>query len=248
MNKISIFRALIKNTVPSVNVSLADVFKVLRSEKYKNVTAELRSKTNKVERDLWKQNKLDYATSSGTFTKRANAGLIQHSNYFCVDMDHVGDKDAIEAMKQRVLKVYKPALMFVSPSGDGLKIVYQIDTGQASHEQFFSAFQTFFRNEFNIEIDEKCKDVSRACFLCYDPECFMSEAPTIMDKAFINTFSPTQPRNETPGAIINQQPIIEKWYWWTLAVIHLWGVEWWYLGNNEKSGYKKSNRKGLEKG
>ena len=52
MNKISIFRALIKNTVPSVNVSLADVFKVLRSEKYKNVTAELRSKTNKVERDL----------------------------------------------------------------------------------------------------------------------------------------------------------------------------------------------------
>lgn len=136
--------------------------------------------------------------------------MIQHSNYFCVDIDHVGDKDAIEAMKQRVLKVYKPALMFVSPSGDGLKIVYQIDTGQASHEQFFSAFQTFFRNEFNIEIDEKCKDVSRACFLCYDPECFMSEAPTIMDKTFINTFSPVQPRNETPGAIINQQPIIEK--------------------------------------
>lgn len=72
MNKISIFRAPIKNTVPSVNVSLADVFKVLRSGKYKNVTAELRSKTNKAGRDLWKQNKLDYATFSGTFTKRAN--------------------------------------------------------------------------------------------------------------------------------------------------------------------------------
>jgi hypothetical protein len=56
----------------------------------------------------------------------------------------------------------------------------------------------------------KQQPVSRACFLCYDPECFMSEAPTIMDKAFIDTFSPAQPRNETPGAIINQQSIIEK--------------------------------------
>ena len=84
--------------------------------------------------------------------------------------------------------IIEPALMFTSPSGDGLKIIFAIDTFQASHADFFAAFQNFFRSEFNQNIDKQCKDVARATFLCYDPECFYTENPTILGADFLNKY------------------------------------------------------------
>ena len=213
---ISIFKAPITNILPLKNVSLSDITSVIKSDKYKHITEKLRSLPTKEERDLFKKKELDYTTLSGVFTKRADNDIVSHSNFFCIDIDHIGDIYAIRAMKQHLLSVFTPALMFRSPSGDGLKIVYNIDISQGSHLQYFTAFQTFFRNEFNTEIDEKCSNVSRACFLCYDPECFYSDAPTVLGAPFIDTFTPTQPKKSAPAveAITDQSQIIENLKVW----------------------------------
>lgn len=216
MNSFSVYKAPVQNTIPYKNVSIPDVCKVLKSDKYKYVTDKLRALTSKAERDMCKVSDFDYTTFSGTFIKRANTAIIQHSNYFCVDFDHVGDRQAIAGLKQQIRLYFEPVLMFVSPSGDGLKAVFQIDIAQASHEQYFTAFQNFFRKELHIEIDEKCKDVARACFLPYDPECFYSENPTILDKYFIETFTSeqTEPKRQAVEWITDPDLIIKKLYVW----------------------------------
>ncbi len=215
---ISFFSFPIKNVHPKKNVSCLQVYKFVISESYRTKTENLRRLQTKQERDNMKASDLDYVTFSGKFSKRANSGLIEHSNYFCVDLDHVGNEEELEYLKQAIASVIEPAMMFRSPSGDGLKVVVQIDITLASHEQYFLALQTFFKREFGKDIDEKCKDVSRACFLCYDPNCYYSDNPTLLDSDFIKSYQPQpttiQPTTLQPNPIIDEQEIIGRLNVW----------------------------------
>ena len=183
--KFSVFHAPIKNIVPFKSVSLDDVHKVIISDKYKAVTEELRQTADKHQQNEIKAVKHDYVTFSGIFSKRANNELEQHSNLFCIDLDNINNVDEVKA---KVLELLPPALMFVSPTGNGIKLVYKIDISKAEHIQYFKAFEQFFKTEMNVSIDEKCKDVARACFLCYDKEAYLNTDATIIDNSFIDTF------------------------------------------------------------
>ena len=82
----SYYKAPVKNTIPCKNVSLSDCHIVIKSGKYKHVTETLRSITDKEEKTAYKAQNFDYITASGTFAKRANTALLQHSNLFCADL------------------------------------------------------------------------------------------------------------------------------------------------------------------
>lgn len=212
MSEISVYKSPVKNVTPYKTVSLFDIYTVIRSDKYKAITERLRSFETKAERDYCKQTELDYATFSGSFKTRANDLLIKHSNYFCIDIDHISGE--IDATKNNLLKSYIPALMFISPSGDGLKVVYKIDTTKGSHQDFYFAFEDYFKTEYNTDIDASCKDVSRACFLCHDSNCFYSENASVLGSDFINSHKTTvqgivkteYETGERPGDIYNQNP------------------------------------------
>lgn len=186
--RFSVFKAPITNTLPLKSVTLQDVYTVIRSAKYSDVTARLRAMETKPERDLCKKYELDYVTFSGTFTKRSDSSLVNHSGYFCVDIDHIGNQIDIDLILNKLLNFYHPALFFKSPSGDGLKLVYKIDIESASHIEYYFAFEDYFKTEHNIDIDIACKDVSRACFLCHDEDCFYSELPETIGIDFINSY------------------------------------------------------------
>lgn len=212
MTEISVYKSPVTNTTPYKNVSLYDIYTVIKSDKYKAVTEKLRGYATKGEKDLCKKMELDYATFSGSFKTRSNDLLIKHSGYFCIDIDHIGNNVEIGHTKSLLLNSHIPALIFVSPSGDGLKVVYKIDTTRGSHQDFYFAFEDYFKTEFNTTIDASCKDVARACFLCYDPECFISDQPDVLGSEFINSHK-TKVANivkteyetgERPGDIYNQ--------------------------------------------
>lgn len=189
MSDISIYKAPVTNILPYLNVTLFDIYQEIKSDKYKRITNKLRGITSKAEKVMCKSAEFDYVTFSGTFTKRANKSLIKHSAIICIDVDHVGEIGAIIDLKQQIRSVLEPALIFVSPSGDGLKVVLHIDISQDTHEKYFLAFQNFFKSELYTDIDSSCRDVSRATFLCHDPDCFYTETPTIVGKEFITKYT-----------------------------------------------------------
>ena len=64
-------------------------------------------------------------------------------------------------------------LLFVSPSGDGLKWIIPIDTSQTPHSEYFTAVAKYVLQTYCIEVDKSGRDISRACFLAYDPNAFI---------------------------------------------------------------------------
>jgi hypothetical protein len=87
----------------------------------------------------------------------------------CLDFDHLSNSAEI---KQILLKdpYFETEMLFVSPSGDGLKWVIPIDTDRAPHRDYFMAVSNYLEKIYNLKPDPSGKDISRACFLPHDPE------------------------------------------------------------------------------
>lgn len=196
----SAYKAPIENVKPHTTMSMANVFEYISGNTFERVTDEVRAITDVIEQGKYKAQNFNYVTFSGIFTTRANSKLKSHSGLFCIDVDKL---DNVAPLKLQIIETLPPSLLFVSPRGKGLKLVYKIAINQATHLDYFFAFEQYFKKTFGVEIDDKCKDVSRACFLSHDPDAyFNNDDDTLIDIAFIDAFPPdittTPPKSNKP--------------------------------------------------
>lgn len=126
--------------------------------------------------------------------KREHFSSIQ---CFVVDMDgfewaECNRQDVVQALQadERLL------LLFTSPSGDGLKAMFQLhepcqDAGLYS--AFYKAFIQQLATQYHLEkvIDTVTSDVSRACFLSIDPQAYYQ--PNASPIILTDYFDPSQP-------------------------------------------------------
>ena len=114
---------------------------------------------------------------SGNFSKREAACLVEYSGILCADLDTLGEK---LAFVRDALKNY-PCIRAIalSPSGDGLKVFFNVINDPARHEDSFRAIKQFMQDEADLQIDEKCKDPCRICFFTYDPDLWVSSGTNI---------------------------------------------------------------------
>jgi hypothetical protein len=82
----------------------------------------------------------------------------------------------VETLFNRLLQddYFDTQLLFRSPSGDGLKWIISIDTKQAKHGDYFAAVANYILQTYDVEVDKSVRDISRACFLPFDPQAFIS--------------------------------------------------------------------------
>ena len=168
----SYFKAPVRNVFPTETLRLHQVFELITSDKYKKITEDLRVITDVKEARKFKANRFDYVTFSGVFEKRNDSNLLQHSNLLTIDFDHL---DNLQELKTQLLndEYFETEMLFTSPSGDGLKWIIRIDILEVSHSEYFIAVANYIKQTYNIEVDQSGKDVSRACFLPYDPTAFL---------------------------------------------------------------------------
>src|SRR5262245_27727530 len=107
---------------------------------------------------------------SGTFTERANEKLVNHSGLLCADLDKLGPQ--LKDVREKLSHSPHVWAMFISPSGDGLKVVFRVPADASKHRVSFRAVEQHVKELVGVQIDESCKDVARLCFLSYDPELF----------------------------------------------------------------------------
>ena len=112
----------------------------------------------------------DYVTFSGTFTTRNDKNLISYSNLICFDFDGL---ENVEETKKNLCNdpYFDTQLLFVSPSGNGLKWVIHNPLHQSGHQDFFNAVANYLLTTYSLKVDMSGKDISRACFLPHDPNC-----------------------------------------------------------------------------
>lgn len=175
----SFFKAPIKNTIPHKTVSLVQVYNAITGEYYKQHTEKLRSISDTVQARKYKAANFDYCTFSGVFTSRNDKSLVTHSELMCIDFDHVQNLDTLrEALLAD--EYFNTQLLFISPSGDGLKWIIEIDTRKAPHGEYFASVANYILQTYSVEVDKSGKDISRACFLPFDPNAFIN--PLLLNK------------------------------------------------------------------
>lgn len=104
---------------------------------------------------------------SGKFTERVDKNCTIHSGFAILDFDHVENlQDKKEQMKSYPF-VYS---CFVSPSGDGLKVLVKIPANIEKHSGYYLGLQKTFP-----ELDSTSKNISRACFESVDSDIYINK-------------------------------------------------------------------------
>ena len=167
---INFFTGGIEKTVPKAKLSIAQVIELVKSDKYKSVITKIRETTNKPERTELKK-KLDYITPGGTFSKRANNKLVQHSGFLHLDIDNL-DKKQLKAVKHSLISSDYTHICHLGPSGNGFKVWVRIPI--VSDNVTYRSFYESVLKEYNLpnNLDTQTKDISRACFMSHDPEIY----------------------------------------------------------------------------
>ena len=200
-SKFSYFKNPITNLIPANDTTLEAVYQLIISDKFKDETNQLRSIDEIQAAKTFKAANFNYVTFNGVFTSRADKDLKTPSNYFIIDIDHLG-KSLLE-VRQRIIsdKILCPQLVFISPSGDGLKIVVRMAPDIINYaaaakimDPIWQGVNSYFVKEYsdiltpNAKgeiIDGACKDLSRACFLCKDVTAYLNENEKILGCEFI---------------------------------------------------------------
>ena len=187
LTRFSFFAKPISRQQPTMEYSLLDAYNYIKSGISAQATTHLRS-LSPIDRASFKRSNFDFCTFSGLFIQRKADKLIRHSFLVCFDFDHLSD---VEAVSLTLLQdpYFETLLLFRSPSGDGLKWVISMEQNYFHRERFFpsetpssyqtlfyTAVQTYLLNTYSLQVDEKCKDVSRACFLPFDPNAYINPA------------------------------------------------------------------------
>ncbi|MCR5642163.1 MAG: hypothetical protein K6G32_02335 [Prevotella sp.] len=197
--KMSFFKAPIWNKSPLRVVSLFWVWLTVtmkwmqlfvdpdRDVSLSSKTERLRSLVGDDAQRQFKGKNFDYITPAGTFVYCDDKSLVEPSNMLCIDLDHLDDdseamkwKVSPEEMKQLLLKdLYwgeKVLLMFTSPRGHGLKVFVEIALDKCDYATWFNAIRNYLMQTYGLgekQVDPSVANVSRACFLSYDPDAYL---------------------------------------------------------------------------
>jgi hypothetical protein len=169
----SFFKAPVRNTIPHKSISLLNAYNYIVGDYAKQRTEKLRSIKDPKQARQYKASTFDYCTFSGMFQTRNDKALISHSGLLCIDFDHLLN---VDLLRNQLLQdeYFETQLLFVSPSGDGLKWIISIDTAKASHSEFFAAVANYILQTYKVEVDKSGRDISRACFLPHDPNAYIN--------------------------------------------------------------------------
>lgn len=141
---------------------------------------------DKLQRNFKSRN-FDFITPAGQFSYFNDQSLVEYSGCMCMDLDHLDD--GTPKMKRRVspeemkrLLLADPylgprtLLMFTSPRQHGVKPFFEIDLTQCEYATWFQAIRNYLMATYGLgdeQVDPHVGNLSRACFLSYDPDAYL---------------------------------------------------------------------------
>jgi Protein of unknown function (DUF3987)/VirE N-terminal domain len=197
-------------TVPVENKSLLLIGKDIISDKYKTEVTEIRqliAQGNKAEADNKKKQLLAFTPSAVFTEKRQMPFLEMYSGFVHLDFDKL-TPEQLQTAFAIICKIKYTALCFVSPSGNGLKVFVEINTGVEHHNIAYLQVQKYYEDATGLKADPSCKDITRLCFMSHDPNAYrtIENAKFIVALPQLAMAEPSQ----TPTAIAPALPIITE--------------------------------------
>jgi len=108
---------------------------------------------------------------SGKFTKRADSAILEHSGFICLDFDKFKTSQEMQEFNDFVQKDKYTFCSFVSPSGNGYKVIVKVPKDKKYHKMYFDALKDYYDSPY---FDTTSKNISRVCYESYDPNLFIN--------------------------------------------------------------------------
>lgn len=132
------------------------------------------------------------AILQGINTTHTDKGFESYSNVLCLDIDapkpheepNGNEKifpEHLDEFKRRLAQIPWIAYCGVSAGGRGLFVLIPI-ADHKKHAAYWQWLETFFKNEYHVEIDGATKNLSRKRFLSYDDTAIINHHAEVFDK------------------------------------------------------------------
>lgn len=173
---------------PLRTVELSEVYKLITSNvKLAALTHDVRNAVQQGDDNacrLLKQQTLPYVTPCGVFTRRRSDCIEETSGLVVVDIDHLESTEEAEKLRQQLFDdpYLCPVLVFVSPTGRGVKAFVPRIPGQNATDEIRWAMNYVHcmydtdHQQSGKGVDTSGKDLVRSCFLCHDPRALIRTA------------------------------------------------------------------------
>ena len=161
--------------------SLLTILEEIKTGKYKPGIVYLRKSLaeNKTEAYNKAKKSLPAFTPSAKFVGgRKLEFLAEYSRCIILDIDKLNEKDLQNATHLANKSEFTFA-SFISPSGNGLKILVKISSDKADHKEAFLLVQAHYESILKLEIDKSGKDLTRLCFYSWDENLYLNENATV---------------------------------------------------------------------
>lgn len=185
----------------------------IREGKNKVLISSIRKEEVKSKRNDLKKN-LPAICFSGTFSKRSDDAIIDHNGLICLDFDGYETKKEMLFDKDNICNDKYVMSAFISPSGNGLKVIVKIPADVDNHKRYFDALGEHFNSD---KFDISTKNVSRVCYESYDPDIYINMESEVWTELADYEYRPVDRLNDRPTIPINDDnKIIEILVkWWT---------------------------------
>lgn len=117
-----------------------------------------------------------------------------YTEYFIIDIDHISSKGInIIELRKKLESDERTLISFLSPSEDGLKIIYKFSNrcyDASLYSIFYKEFVNRITQQYGIEqvIDTRTSDPTRACFISIDSKAYYNpNAKTINIEEYVNS-------------------------------------------------------------
>jgi len=190
--------------------TISTILEEIKTGKYKPGIVYLRKSLaeNKTEAYNKAKKSLPAFTPSGKFIGgRKLEFLGDYSSFIILDIDKLSAAD-LQNAKHLANQSEFTFASFISPSGNGLKILVKINSEKANHKEAFLLVQAHYEAILKLEIDKSGKDVTRLCFYSWDENLYLNENSKTFDtqekEEIQNIVLPTAPEVTKPEPIEDQ--------------------------------------------
>ncbi|EKT4499877.1 BT4734/BF3469 family protein [Flavobacterium psychrophilum] len=161
--------------------TISTILEEIKTGKYKPGIIYLRKSLAENKEEAYNKVKksLPAFTPSGKFVGgRKLEFLTEYSKFIILDIDKLSAAD-LQNAKHLANQSEFTFASFISPSGNGLKILVKIDTPKTEHKETFLKVQAHYESILKLEIDKSGKDLTRLCFYSWDENLYLNENATV---------------------------------------------------------------------
>ena len=187
--KVTIFKDINDTSHPHYK-NVVDVLGAIKSGVYKDRIDAIRAENDKSLQNKMKEKLVSILFSSSkqdgvesgkhrSISYRTDRGVAEHSGLICIDLDKFEDEETMLFTKNTLTLDKYVYSVFISPSGEGLKILVKIPKEIENHRAYFYGLKEHFNSEY---FDDSCVNESRVCFISYDPDIYINENSIVFQK------------------------------------------------------------------